>query len=816
MIINYLKIAWRHLQKNKTYSFIKIGGLGSSLAFCFLVIMFIRHEFSFNNFHEDKENIYRVEATIDIPKAEANGTMVKWFVGTGEVNKTAQLGGAVGQSLVDDIPEIYDFTRIVDGDVVIKKGTDILSEDIFYVDYNFFDFFSFPFMYVKPTNSFPNKNSVILTKPYAEKYFGNKNPVGNTLEIKIEGESKIFTVSGVLEDIPNNSSIELSVVIPIDNYPAFNQLNQVFESLNTSTFVKLNSQPGILPINQKLKLYSRSKFAGLFGNGTFEESADPAKLAFELRLTKLEDAYLIPDIVSVQKKSNPGSAYILGGIALLILFIGCTNYISLSLASSANRSLEVGIRKVLGAERKEVAKQFLGEAVIVSFISAALGLFLAEALTPVFNELTGSDIKLSLFTEPILLLFTFALIIIIGLIAGSYPALIISRFPSILAIAHRRSIKYRTVFTSILVGTQFALSSFLITSSVIMAKQMNFVSNKDVGYDSQNVIVIPTFHADAPGGRVFQRLKNSLTGNKNIIDATAASMSFGRGMWMTGLTINGKRTFTHYYTVEPNYSNLLGIKLKEGRNFNPEISTDKDRAIIVNETLARLYGGDVVGKQIQLGGENSIVTIIGVVKDYNFQSMLNEIQPMFLKLGTEESPYRYILFKTKSGTNEAALYEIKNAWSEAAPGAPFEYGFMEDHVNTQYEEVYHWQNVVNASTIFAVLIACLGLFGITGLQAINQTREIGIRKVLGAGIRDILYLVNKKILIISVIAFVISIPFSIEIITRWLEQFAFRIELSYDQFLIAGMMSLTIGVITVAFHSVRASLINPVETIKTE
>lgn len=816
MFSNYFKIAWRQLLKNKVYSVIKIGGLSASLAFSFLVLLFINHEFSFDNFHKDKENIYRVEAEIDIPKAEANGTMVRWFANNNPVNKTARLGGAVANSLVEEIPGVTESVRMLEGDAIVKLGEDVFSEDIDYVDKNFFGFFSFPFKYGNDQVLQSNKNSIVLTEELAEKYFRNVNPIGRTLELIIENNSEVYTVAGVTQKIPDNSSITLDIVMPIENHHSYNKINNDFGSLNVTTFIKLSSTTNFNTVNEQLKLFSRSKFAGLFGNGTFEESADPDELAFQLHLTQLEDIYFVPDIVSRQKKSNPDNAYILGGIALLILFIGSTNYISLSLASSVSRSLEVGVRKVMGADRKEITKQFISEAVIVSIISSLLALLVAEALTPIFNELTGSAIDLSLLSQPMMLIGALLLTIIVGLIAGFYPAIIISKFPSILAIAHGRSTKYRTGFVSVLVGIQFALSSFLITSSVIMSKQMNFVSSKDVGYNPENIVVVSTYHAGDNRGDVYRRLKNRLSGSQYISDITGTNMSFGRGMWMNGLMINGEMTFAHYYFIEPNYIDLLGIKLKEGRNFNPEISSDVDRAIIVNETLAKLYGGDVVGKQIQMDSSEEPITIIGITENYNFESLLNEVKPMYLTLGGNDFNYSYAIVKIKPGSNDEALNEIRSAWTAAAPNVPFEYGYMIDHVNRQYQHVSYWQSVVNASTMFAVFIACLGLFGITGLQAINKTREIGIRKVLGANVRDIVMLVNKKILITAGIAFVISIPFSIEVIRRWLEQFAFRIELSFDLFIIAAVLSLLVGIVTVAFHSARASLINPVETLKTE
>ncbi len=817
MFNNYFKTAWRQLLKSKTNSIIKIGGLSISITFFLLVVLFIKNEFSFDSFHKDADRIYRVEADLNLELAKAKGEFIRLFSNDEEVSKSARLSPGIAPALKDAIPEITSFTRYKDDYTLIKSGDNTLQQRIHLADANFLEFFSFPFIQGNGHSALNDLNKCVITEELAQKVFGSDDVVGKSILIKLNNEFREFTVSALLKDIPVNSSIGFSLLIPIENYAGFAEESKNLASLSTSTFVKLDagSDPGTV-IN-KLELFTRRSMEGIFKNGTFEETADPKNRTVELELNNIQNIYLSPGIVSNEASANPANAYILGGIALLILIVACTNYISIALASSASRSLEVGVRKVIGAMKSSIAWQFLTEAIIISTISAIVGVLLAEALLPTFNSLTGSELASSMSTN----LSTIVVAIIIGLsvgfIAGIYPAFIMSRHESILAISRYRSSKFKTRFTAVLVGFQFAVSSFLITGAVIMSQQMSMVNNYDLGYNPQDIIVIPLFGSELDGNTILSRLKNELAGIPEIKGIAGSSLSFGRGMSMTMLNVNDQQMWSYFFNVDYDFLSMLKIKLLDGRNFSKEFGSDNEYSIIINEALAKKAGIKEAGVEIPSQIDDvPAYKVVGITPDFNFQSLLQDVNPFFLSLGSENGNFNYALIKLSPDDQGNAINIIKEHWGSVVPDIPFSYNFMEETLENQYSRVTHWQNVVNASTVFAVFIAVLGLFGIAGLQAVNRTKEIGIRKVLGAGVKDVVYMINKNILITAISAFIISLPVSIYVLQNWLDRFAYRIDLSPGLFIIAALVSMLIAVATIAYHSVRAALTNPVDTIKVE
>ena len=817
MFKNYFKTAWRQLLKSKTNSIIKIGGLSISITFFLLVVLFIKNEFSFDSFHKDADRIYRVEADLNLELAKAKGEFIRLFSNDEEVSKSARLSPGIAPALKDAIPEITSFTRYKDDYTLIKSGDNAIQQRIHYADANFLEFFSFPFIQGNGPSALNELNKCVITEELAHKVFGSDDVVGKSILIKLNNEFREFTVSALLEDIPVNSSIGFSLLIPIENYTGLAEDSQNFASLSTSIFVKLSAGSDPAALFDKLALFTRRTMEGIFGNGTFEETADPKNRTVELELNNIQNIYLSPGIASNEASANPANAYILGGIALLILIVACTNYISIALASSASRSLEVGVRKVIGAMKSSIAWQFLTEAIIISTISAIVGVLLAEALLPTFNSLTGAELTSSMSTS----LGTIALAILIGLtvgfIAGIYPAFIMSRHESILAINRYRSSKFKTRFTAVLVGFQFAVSSFLITGAVIMSQQMSMVNNYDLGYNPDDIIVVPLYGSELDGNTILSRLKNELNGIPEIQDIAGSSLSFGRGMSMTMLNVNDQQMWSYFFNVDYNFLSMLKIKLLDGRNFSKEFGSDNEYSIIMNEALAKKAGITEAGVEIPSQVEDVPgYKVVGITPDFNFQSLLQNVNPFFLRLGNENSNINYALIKLTPDDQTSAINTIKENWRSVVPDIPFSYTFMEETLENQYSRVTHWQNVVNASTVFAVFIAVLGLFGITGLQAVNRTKEIGIRKVLGAGVKDVVYMINKNILITAISAFIISLPVSIFVLQNWLDRFAYRINLSPDLFIIAALVSMLIAIATIAYHSIRAALTNPVDTIKVE
>ncbi len=817
MFSNYFKIAWRQLRSNKVYSLIKIGGLSASIAFTILVVLFIKNEFSFDNFHSDADNIYRLELEINKELAKARGSHVRLFSNYQEVSKSASISPGFGPAIKENIPGVDSFVRYQSTIGPVRVNNQIFQEEIQLVDKNFFDFFSFDLIDGAAARPFQTNNDCVISEQLAVKYFGSSSAIGKVIEVKAYEEFIPFTIRAVVENVPVNSSIEYAVVIPIEQNPKLAEEETKFTLLNTSSFIKISPLVDKNTFNKNLDIQSRLLLEGVWANGTFEETEDPANRTVLLSMSSFKDTYLKPEIVSHELSSNPANSYILSGIAILILLVACTNYISIALASTAKRSMEVGVRKVMGARRAEITKQFLSESILVALVSTFIGILLAESLLPTFNSLIGSKMILSLMEDYSIVIIALLVAVTVGLISGFYPGFVMSRINSIIAMNKSQTTRFKTRFTSYLVGFQFALSSFLIISAVIMSRQMDFISNKDLGYDPTNVVVVPLYGSSVSANHIVEQMKRDLANNDGVIEVTGTSLAFGRGMSMTLLPKDDQKIWTYYYSVDYNFIPTMNIELIDGRNFNPENVSDGVNSIVINKTLADQIGITNAGEIIQKSDETlEPYRVIAIAKDFNFQSLLHDVNPMFINLGAKNDAFKHAMIKLAPAVGDKPLKAISESLKKFAPDIPFEYYMLEDVLDKQYERVTHWQKVINASTLFAVFIAALGLFGITGLQAVNKTKEIGIRKVLGAGLNDIIYLVNKNILFTAAIAFIIALPISITIANSWLDRFAYRIDLSYDLFIFAALVSLSIGMITIAFHSIKAVLTNPVDTIKTE
>ncbi|MBN1301847.1 MAG: ABC transporter permease [Melioribacteraceae bacterium] len=816
MFENYIKTAWRQLLKYKVYSFIKIVGLGISTAFCILVMLFVKNEFTFDGFHNDADRIFRVEEDINLERAKSRGYNVKMFSNGEDVSRTSMISPAVGPAMEEEIPEVIASCRYTEERLLIKTGNNLYHQDVQLADKNFFDFFSFKLIAGENKSVLDNPSSCVLTRELAEKYHGGLNSIGKIIEIKLGNELKPFLVTGIAELPPSNSSITYSVIIPLTNNSNLKTEEANLAALTTTNFIKLSEDFDLKELNKKVGVFSRRKLAGIFGNGTFEETNESRNITVSLDIVNIRDIYLSPHTMSREKSANPLNAYILIVSALLIMIVACTNYISIALASASDRSLEVGIRKVMGANQNSLTMQFLSEALLVSFISILIGTILAESLLPLFNDITGGSLSVSLLNDSAILLLTILLALLIGFLSGIYPAFIMSHHKTVKAINRSYSIRYKTKFILILVGFQFAVFSFLITSAVIMASQMSLVNNRDLGYDPVNIVTIPLYGSEIGGNTIVKRLRNELAGKSDFRDVSGASLSFGSGMSMTMLNINSEQIWSYYYFIDFNFIPMMNIDLIEGRNFHEEKTSDRDNAVIINETLARRAGIKHAGEIISSPGNANPYTVIGIAKDFNFQSLLNEVNPMFLESGGNGDGYNYAFLKVDANRKEEAISAVKSIWSSIAPDIPFEYNFLEETLDSQYGKVIQWQNVINTATVFAVVIAVLGLFGIAGIQAVNKTKEIGIRKVLGAGMQDIMYMVNKNIFITAVTAFIIAFPVSVFVTQNWLDKFAYRISITAEIFALTAAISFLTALITVAFHSIRASLINPVESIKTE
>lgn len=812
MISSYLKIARRNIQKRKLYSFINAFGLSIGIAFCILIFLFIRDEASFDQWHVNKNQIYRInEKAYDTFQPDP----------AKPYNQSAWVQSALQPALKADLAEVAFATRFnPDATGIFRYGDKVFTENISFVDADFFHMFSFQLLRGNKDNLFQSKDEAVLTPAIAKKYFGDEDPLGKVIQIDVEGD-KSYTVTGIIEAPPANSSIDFKILIHQENRPYYAHSITRWGNFNTPTFVQL--QPGT---DVKSFAANMEKLVTKYMGPTLERwrknaaTAIPADVKmFEYTYTRLDDVHL-ENVIGWHKASDAQYSMILGAIALLILAIACINYISLALTTSASRRMEVGIRKTVGAHRKQLIGQFSLESMLLAVLSMLLGLVLVVLFLPFFNQFTGKDIALSFSFLPQLFLVSLVLAAIVGLLAGSYPALVLSRFHPALVLKGSSGSRLQVGFTRLLVVGQFTLSACLIICSVIMYRQMRYITTKDLGYNKDQLIVIPTQTGWNPeADKTVIRFRNQMQTDPGILSVAGTTSAFNQGYSRYGYTINGEQKAAFVYGVDADYIPTMGIELSQGRNFDPARSADT-LAVIVNEALVRdmkwtdplneflNWREDTVGRGSQ---------VIGVVKDYHFLSLERNIEPMFMLMSKKDIGHLVnIIVRIQKGEVPATLDRIRKAWSMIAPDKPFDFTFVDEDVAKQYEQYSRWMNIMGLSTGFAILISCLGLFGLAGINAYNRTKEIGIRKVMGADIGNIIVLLNRQYVWLSLIAYAIAAPAAWYLMNKWMNEFKFHITIGWELFALSMATGLFVALATVSYHAVKAATVNPAETLKYE
>lgn len=812
MLGNYFKVAVRNIQKRKLYSFINAFGLSIGIAFCMLIYLFIMDEKSFDQFHENKAFIYRLEEkSFDTWQHDSPDPY----------RKSAWIQTGLKQVLKDELPEVLLATRYNNGEsAVFRYGEKVFTENITYVDADFFRMFSFKLLKGNVDQLFKNKSDAVITPEIAEKYFGDEDPIGKTIQIDLEKETS-FIVAGIIEPHPANSSIQYQILLPQENRWGYERNMAQWGNFNTPTFVQLRSDVDLVSFKSNLDKL-RDKYMGDMLKKWREESTIPIPAEatmMEYQYTSLSDLHLKTEI-DWDKVSDPKYSMILGGIALLILLIACINYISLALTTSASRRTEVGIRKVVGAQRSQLMYQFGFESLMLALISMCIGIGLVILFLPAFNQFTNKGIELTSVNLLQMIAVSTLLMIVVGVIAGSYPSIFLSRFKPALVLKGGFTSRLQAGFTKPLVVVQFALSAFLIISSVIMYRQLNYITTKDLGYSKEQIMVIPTHTGwNIEANRTVQRFRERAQQEPLIESVAGTSSSFNQGYSRYGYKIKEEQKSAYVYAADPYYIPTMEIELVQGRNFDMAIASDSS-GVIVNESLVRdMKWTDPLNEHLNWR-EDSVglgSPVIGVVKDYHFLSLERNFEPMFLSMDKTNVGYlTTMMVKVSSSDLPASVEKVKSIWKELNPNKPFDYSFLDQDVAKQYASYQRWMNIMGLATGFAILISCLGLFGLSGINAVNRTKEIGIRKVMGAELSNIFVLLNRQYIGLSLMAYAVAIPFSWYVMNLWLSDFQFKITMGWELFLISVLAGLSIALLTVSYHAIKAAFINPAETLKYE
>ena len=815
MLKNYLKIALRNLRKHKGYTFINVSGLAVGMACCLLIFMLIRHEWSYDAFHANADAIYKVVIQETRPD--------------GSLDYRLLMPPAMHESIAEAFPAIERHTRVVAGNTDLEKGNELFRQRLMEADSTFFELFTFPFLAGDPGTALDDPGSMVITEEVALKLFGEGEPgyrhtLGEVLSITRRDVRYDFTVSGVVKALPSNSSLQFDAMISFENYGTI-QLGGNDWGGRTSTFIQLAEGQTEEAFEAALPPFTAIEFADRIEgrrNAGFLSDADDA---FKLLLQPLRNVHLNPEIGTAYEVGphNPRYSYILAGIALMVLLIACINFMTLSIGRSTGRAREVGMRKVLGAFQRQLMKQFWGESILLSLVALGLGLVLAIVVLPLFNDLTGQSLSLGMLASRDGLLALLGLMVVVGLVAGVYPAFVLSRFQPAAVLKGEVKMRGKNYLTRSLVVVQYTLSIGLIASTVIMARQLDFLMNRDLGYKQDQVVVVNTGQvgrAQAP--RALDFFRNELLPHDRFTHVARMGYSFTRGGDRnTWADANGVSHTTWNFGFDFDTVEMLEMTMAQGRDFSRDFPTDSTKSVLVNQALVDEFELENPVGHVLAGWLEFIYdeppTVIGVVENFHFRSLHVEVEPAVINM--HPNYYNFmgsILVKIRPDDIAGSLDLIEATWNKILPSKPFTYSFLDEDIATQYQTEQRWGQIVTYSALFAILIACLGLFGLATLSVNRRTKEIGIRKVLGASAPGVTMLIAREFVILVGLAVVLAAPLAYFGMQRWLETFAFRIDISWWIFVLAGSLALAIALLTVSVQAIRAALADPVKALRYE
>ncbi len=804
---NYFKIASRNLLKKKVYSFINIVGLGVGMACCVLIFMFVQDELSYDNYHEKGDRIYRVTHGTKSPEGKTEGSEAFpfWVWGNAPVGPALQL----------DFPEVEKVVQFSGrADILFTVGDNTQQEDgVFFMDSTVFDVFSWELTEGDPKTALVAPFSVVLTESAARKYFGDQDALGNTIKgSESAGRSNAgdYTVTGVMKDLPSNSHFKFNTLLSLSTFKQSRP--EIFDAwgyVDTYTYFLVNEQFEWALFEAKIPDFIGRR------NGDNENN-------YTIGIEPLKDVYL--RTTAQRQPGETGSLpniYVFSIIGLFILIIAMINFMNLSTARSMERAKEVGIRKSIGADRSSLIYQFLGESMIIVVLAALVGIILTSLALPMMNDMTGKIFDISRVVNWQTIPFFLIIMLVIGVLAGSYPALILSGFKPVMILKGINKSDARGVnLRKGLVVFQFSLSIALIAGTIIVYSQMSHLLDQDMGFDKEHMLVLD-YNYDEKVNFVSSALKSELESNPDILSA-AFSRSVPGGYFPHAYTqlensdgeLKGEAQAA--FQVGLDFINHFDLELVAGRSYSRDYPSDSTSALVINEAAARQYGyanpADAVGKKFDQWGRAG--EVIGVVKDFNYISLHQAVEPLTLPF--EAFASRYLSLKVKGEELPKTIGSIEQIWKELAPHRPFIYSFLEEDFNKQYESDFRFRKIFTTFSVLAIFIACLGLLGLATYTAEQRTKEIGIRKVMGADVSSIVGLLSKDFIKLVFVAILIATPISWYAMNKWLEGFAYQAPIHWWIFLIAGSFAVVIALLTISFQSIKAALMNPVKSLKSE
>lgn len=819
MFKNYIKIALRNLLKYKAYSLINISGLAIGMACCILILLFVQDELSYDKYHENADRIYRVTR--------------EWFNSDGSSSlHLGHVAPPIAPLLKNDFPDIIHAVRILKGGTPLISYEDKYFQEnrFFFSDPELFDVFTLPFIKGDPKTALVNPNNVVLTEAMAQKYFGKEDPLGKVINFEIQGMVKTdFKVTGVMKEIPQNSHFHFDFLGSMKALEhAFGDAEfKNWGSNNYATYLLLSDGYPYKQLEAQFPAFIDKHYGGVIRQRTGQPLVQAPSIRNKLHLWKLTDIHLYSHLDSeIEPNGNITYVYIFSSVALFILLIACANFMNLATARSANRAKEVGMRKVVGADRMKLIMQFLSESVFLAIISLALAVILVELLLTWFSNFVGKELYLDFNVNISLLLGLLGIALFVGVVAGSYPAFFLSRFqPAMVLKGTQKSNSYKSNIRTALVVFQFAISIILIISMGVVYNQLEYFRNKNLGLNKEHVVVLPA------SSQMIQRypgFKNRLLQHPNIVAVAGSKrVPSGRLLDSSGARIiDGEKSEPINFRianvrVDHDFIETYGIKLAAGRNFSVEFPTDSTEAFILNETAVKKIGWkspeEAIGKPFGYGGRQG--KIIGVVKDFHYESLHEPITPIVLLIYPSSFNQISVRIRPDRPEDMAATLEFLNTlWQEYRPNFPFTYSFLDQRYAQLYQAEHKLGQIFVTFSLLAVFIGCLGLFGLASFTAEQRTKEIGIRKVLGASVSNVVILLTKEFTKLVLFATLVAWPISYYAMNRWLQDFAYRININgqLDTFILSAMLAFFIALVTVSFQAIKAALTNPVNALRYE
>jgi len=799
MIKNYLKVAVRNLLKHKGYAFINILGLAVGIAASVLIFLYITNEMSYDKFHKNAHRTYRMKADWS-----NNGDSRIHQLGTPYI---------LAQTIREKYPQVESITQLSGplGDVIIRyKDTAFKETDVFCAEPSFFDVFSFPLLEGNPETSLKDPHMIVLTQSLAKKYFGDEDPLGKTIEMQATGEKEFFKVTGVMEDIPQNSHFRFDMLISMKTvYP---EPSMGWTWNNYATYVTLEEGVTQSLMEEKLVEIDKVHFDG-----------GREHIPWIWTLEPIARIHLHSDLVTGnQPNGSMDYVRLFIIVAFLILLIAGINFVNLATARSTRRAKEVGLRKVVGSQRRQLIQQFLGESVLMSLVALIFAVILIQAALPFYRNLTRKILALSYFGNPFVIPGLLVLALGVGILAGLYPAFFLSSFKlthvlkgSPLAGRGRGALFLRNG----LVVFQFAMSVLLIIGSLVIFRQLDYIKNQRLGFDKEHVVVI--HNADTLGGQLepyMERLKQQ----SDVLGVTAVRSVPGRGTPNWGIGVEGiereRPLNMNFMTCDQDFADVLNIKMLEGRFMSRDFPADVG-AVVINKKAAQYFGiENPVGKKLRIWWTEKDLTIIGIIDNFHFESLHHNVRSMgyLLPEAIDSTRKPYLLVKISSQVTSDVLSDLRKTWQSMSAGLPFEFTFLDEKVNSLYQNDNRAGRIVTLFSCLAIFVSCLGLFGLAAFVAEQRTKEIGVRKVLGAPLSHIMWLLTGQFVKWVIVANLIAWPVGYLIMNRWLEGFAFRASLPIWIFLTSGLAALTIAALTVSSQVIKAALANPAECLKYE